>query len=130
MVVEMAEIDVSATGSSGLVPDVPTGPVGVAEDSLLGELLCGRLRGSGFEGASFIDAVAHDSKDSLTPSEQRVFELLSHGRSNGGIAKELFVSERTVEVHVRHIFSKLGLPSDASINRRVVAALMFHQHAD
>jgi serine/threonine-protein kinase len=54
-----------------------------------------------------------------------VYALLANGRSNSGIADELFLSERTVEVHVRKIFAKLGLGDSPAMNRRVVAASMF-----
>jgi len=81
------------------------------------------------EGGQIIDPLfipstgAHEGSE-LTPAELRVYELLASGRSNSGIAAELFLSERTVEVHVRKIFSKLGLSDDRSMNRRVVAALL------
>jgi len=81
------------------------------------------------EGGQIIDPLfipptgAHEGSE-LTPAELRVYEFLASGRSNSGIAAELFLSERTVEVHVRKIFSKLGLSDDRSMNRRVVAALL------
>ena len=81
------------------------------------------------EGGQIIDPLfipsigAHEGSE-LTPAELRVYVLLASGRSNSGIAAELFLSERTVEVHVRKIFSKLGLSDDRSMNRRVVAALL------
>ncbi|CAB4371270.1 MAG: hypothetical protein F2567_09485 [Actinobacteria bacterium] len=81
------------------------------------------------EGGQIIDPLfipstgVHEGSE-LTPAELRVYELLATGRSNSGIAAELFLSERTVEVHVRKIFSKLGLSDDRSMNRRVVAALL------
>ena len=73
----------------------------------------------------FIDTDAGPGRAELTPAEVRVYGLLANGRSNKGIADELFLSERTVEVHVRKILAKLGLNDDPSINRRVVAASMF-----
>ena len=72
----------------------------------------------------FIPSTGREQGSELTPAELRVYELLASGRSNSGIAAELFLSERTVEVHVRKIFSKLGLSDDRSMNRRVVAALL------
>ena len=73
----------------------------------------------------FIESNGDQARAQLTPAEHRVYALLANGRSNSGIADELFLSERTVEVHVRKIFSKLGLGDNPAMNRRVVAASMF-----
>ncbi len=73
----------------------------------------------------FIESTGDQARAQLTPAELRVYALLANGRSNSGIADELFLSERTVEVHVRKIFAKLGLGDNAAMNRRVVAASMF-----
>jgi len=75
----------------------------------------------------FIPSIGVQTSSELTPAELRVYELLASGRSNSGIAAELFLSERTVEVHVRKIFAKLGLSDDRSMNRRVVAASLFQR---
>ena len=47
--------------------------------------------------------------DALTERERAVFGLLAAGRSNREIAKELYLSEGTVKVHVGHILAKLDL---------------------
>ena len=61
----------------------------------------------------------------LTPRELDVLALMAEGRSNGGIAEVLVISERAVEKYVSNIFSKLGLaPSDAD-HRRVLAVLRY-----
>ena len=60
---------------------------------------------------------------SLTERETDVLRLMAEGRSNGGIAARLRLSERTVEQHTAGIFTKLGLPADREDNRRVRAAL-------
>jgi DNA-binding NarL/FixJ family response regulator len=47
----------------------------------------------------------------LSPKENEVLELLVQGRTNGEIAKTLFITESTVKIHVRHVFEKLGVRS-------------------
>lgn len=49
----------------------------------------------------------------LTQREREVLDLVRAGRTNGAIARTLFISESTVKVHVRHIFDKLGVHSRA-----------------
>jgi predicted ATPase/class 3 adenylate cyclase/DNA-binding CsgD family transcriptional regulator len=48
---------------------------------------------------------------SLTPTERQVVQLLSEGLSNNDIAARLFVSPRTVQSHLTHVYTKLGLTS-------------------
>jgi DNA-binding CsgD family transcriptional regulator len=55
--------------------------------------------------------------DALTPTERRIAELVSYGRSNPDIAEELFLSRRTVQTHVSHILAKLKLRSRGEIIR-------------
>jgi DNA-binding CsgD family transcriptional regulator len=62
----------------------------------------------------------------LTTRELEVLALLAEGRTDRGIASALYVTPKTVEAHVRSIFRKLDLPSDATMeNRRVHAVLAF-----
>jgi DNA-binding NarL/FixJ family response regulator len=63
--------------------------------------------------------------DALTGREREVLGLMAEGRTNRGIAGELFVSERAVERHVTAIFGKLGLPKGAGDHRRVLAVLAY-----
>jgi serine/threonine-protein kinase PknK len=53
----------------------------------------------------------------LTRREREVVTLIGQGMTNGEIAAELVLSKRTVETHVRHILSKLGLSSRGQIMR-------------
>jgi DNA-binding NarL/FixJ family response regulator len=62
----------------------------------------------------------------LSPREVDVLRLMAEGRSNGGIAGELFLSGKAVEKHVTSIFTKLALPADATEHhRRVLAVLTY-----
>ena len=63
----------------------------------------------------------------LTARERDVLALLSQGRSDVGIGRALFVTQKTVEFHTRNIFRKLELPTGRSVNRRVLAAAIFLQ---
>lgn len=63
--------------------------------------------------------------DDLTDREREVLSLMAEGRSNQGISERLFLSPKTLETHVAHIFSKLGLPPTADDHRRVLAVLTY-----
>jgi DNA-binding NarL/FixJ family response regulator len=65
--------------------------------------------------------------DELTPREREVLSLMAEGRTNGGIARRLWLTEKTVETHVRTILMKLGLPTGEDDNRRVLAVLAYLQ---
>ena len=63
---------------------------------------------------------------SLSHREVDVLRLMAEGRSNGGIASQLFVTQKAVEKHIANIFSKLGLHTDtAEHHRRVLAVLTY-----
>jgi DNA-binding CsgD family transcriptional regulator len=47
--------------------------------------------------------------DSLTPTETKIVELVCQGRTNSQIGQRLFVSSRTVQTHLTHIFTKLSV---------------------
>jgi DNA-binding NarL/FixJ family response regulator len=61
----------------------------------------------------------------LTPRESEVLGLVAEGLSNGAIASRLFVTERTVEAHVKQVFQKLGLAVRPDSHRRVLAVLAY-----
>ena len=66
-----------------------------------------------------------DPLDALSPREREVLSLMAEGRSNSGISRELWVTEGTVEKHVRSILMKLRLPEADDVHRRVLAVLTF-----
>ncbi|MYS54814.1 DNA-binding response regulator, partial [Streptomyces sp. SID6013] len=61
----------------------------------------------------------------LTAREREVLALMAEGLSNGGLAARLFITERSVEKHIRSIFTKLDLLPDDQGNRRVRAVLQY-----
>jgi DNA-binding NarL/FixJ family response regulator len=63
--------------------------------------------------------------DELTPREREVLALMAEGLTDRGIAQRLYVTPKTVETHVRHIFAKLSLPATALDNKRVHAVLTY-----
>ena len=66
-----------------------------------------------------------DPLDALSPREREVLALMAQGASNAGIARQIFVTEGTVEKHVRSILTKLDLPESDTQHRRVLAVLRF-----
>jgi DNA-binding NarL/FixJ family response regulator len=87
------------------------------------------------EGASVVDPALvqelvtarrrDDPLAVLSEREVEVLALMAEGRSNSGIAKRLWVTEGTVEKHVRSILTKLNLPEAADDHRRVMAVVTF-----
>jgi DNA-binding NarL/FixJ family response regulator len=63
--------------------------------------------------------------DELTAREREVLALIAEGRSNKGICDRLFLSPKTVEAHVKHIFAKLGVEGSPDDHRRVLAVLAY-----
>jgi DNA-binding NarL/FixJ family response regulator len=87
------------------------------------------------DGGTFVDPALvhelisarrlHDPLDALSPRQRDVLALIAEGRSNAGIAHQLFVSEGTVEKHVRSILMRLDLPEAPDDHRRVLAVLAY-----
>ena len=66
----------------------------------------------------------------LTEREREVLALMAEGRSNAAVSERLALSTKTVEAHVRSIFTKLGLAESADDHRRVLAVLAYLRSAD
>jgi DNA-binding NarL/FixJ family response regulator len=88
-----------------------TAGASVVDPSLVQELVRARRR--------------RDPLDVLSPRERQVLALMAEGASNAGIAQRIFVTEGTVEKHVRSILTKLDLPESETDHRRVLAVLKF-----
>ncbi|HYN56878.1 MAG TPA: response regulator transcription factor [Motilibacterales bacterium] len=61
----------------------------------------------------------------LSDREREVLGLVAEGLSNKAISERLFVTERTVEAHITAVFGKLGLGTDPTRHRRVLAVLAY-----
>ena len=61
----------------------------------------------------------------LTAREHEVLGLVAEGCSNEGVARRMFITQRSVEKHVTSIMAKLGLPSEPEAHRRVLAVLAY-----
>jgi DNA-binding NarL/FixJ family response regulator len=68
---------------------------------------------------------ADDPLSALTSREREVLALMAEGRTNVGIARRLWLTDRTVETHVGSILGKLGLVNSDEDHRRVLAVLMY-----
>jgi serine/threonine-protein kinase len=66
-----------------------------------------------------------DPLDDLSEREREVLALVAEGLSNAEIGRRLFITERTVEAHVKQIFLKLRIGQAPETNRRVLAVLAF-----
>jgi serine/threonine-protein kinase PknK len=66
-----------------------------------------------------------DPLEGLSPREREVLALMAEGLSNSAISRQLWVTEGTVEKHVRSILMKLRLPESDEVHRRVLAVLTF-----
>jgi DNA-binding NarL/FixJ family response regulator len=93
----------------------------------VGEFLAAAERVAGGGSALDPEVVAAllggDGLGELTAREREVLEHMAQGLSNAGIARRLFLTDRTVESHVRNVLMKLGLPDGPDDHRRVLAVL-------
>jgi DNA-binding NarL/FixJ family response regulator len=83
----------------------------VVDPALVSELVSARRR--------------DDPLEMLSVREREVLALMAEGRSNAGIAHQLWVTEGTVEKHVRSILMKLNLPETDADHRRVLAVITY-----
>jgi DNA-binding NarL/FixJ family response regulator len=88
----------------------------VVDPALVQELVAARRRDDTFE--------------QLTDREREVLALMAEGRSNAGIAHRLWITEGTVEKHVRSILARLHLPETEDDHRRVLAVLAYLESAE
>jgi serine/threonine-protein kinase PknK len=83
----------------------------IVDPALVSELVSARRR--------------NDPLAALSPREREVLELMAEGRSNSAIGHRLWVTEGTVEKHVRRILTKLNLAEAGDDHRRVLAVIAF-----
>jgi DNA-binding NarL/FixJ family response regulator len=88
----------------------------VVDPALVQELVAARRRDDTFQ--------------QLTDREREVLALMAEGRSNSGIAHRLWITEGTVEKHVRSILARLRLPETEDDHRRVLAVLAYLESAE
>src|SRR6059036_3072286 len=86
----------------------------------------GRDRPGRRPGTELVSAQRRDDPLSfLSCPEREVLALMAEGRSNAGIGRRLWVTEGTVEKHVRSILGKLHIPETDDDHRRVLAVVTF-----
>ncbi len=73
--------------------------------------------------AMLLRPARRDPLSELTHREREVLALMAEGRSNQAICAQLTLSPKTIETHIRHIFSTLGLAHEPDYHRRVLAVL-------
>jgi DNA-binding NarL/FixJ family response regulator len=71
------------------------------------------------------ERAANSKLSALTSRELDVLAQIAQGKSNAAIAESLFLTKRGVEKHVNGIFSKLDLPEESAVSRRVASTLVY-----
>ena len=67
----------------------------------------------------------YGTSPALTRRQGEVLMLMAQGRTNGGIAQRLSITEKAVVQHTSHIYDALGLPPNSDDHRRVLAVILF-----
>jgi DNA-binding NarL/FixJ family response regulator len=73
----------------------------------------------------FVARHRDDLLQHLTDRERQVLALMAEGRSNAGIAHRLYITEGTVEKHIRNLLARMRLPDTEDDHRRVLAVLTY-----
>ncbi|MEJ7725517.1 MAG: response regulator transcription factor [Actinomycetes bacterium] len=114
-------IGVIRAGARGYVTKAITGPELVAAIRRVGEgdaVFSPRLAGFVLDAFTGIDIAAVDEElDQLTPREREVLRLIARGYAYKEVAKELFISVKTVETHVSAVLRKLQLSNRHQLTR-------------
>ena len=114
-------IGVIRAGARGYVTKAITGPELVAAIRRVGEgdaVFSPRLAGFVLDAFAGIDIAAVDEElDQLTPREREVLRLIARGYAYKEVAKELFISVKTVETHVSAVLRKLQLSNRHQLTR-------------
>ena len=114
-------IGVIRAGARGYVTKAITGPELIAAIRRVGEgdaVFSPRLAGFVLDAFTGIDIAAVDEElDQLTPREREVLRLIARGYAYKEVAKELFISVKTVETHVSAVLRKLQLSNRHQLTR-------------
>ena len=92
-------------GARPLIAELDAQPMPAADAGPAGDDPAGADQGAEPEDGG---PGAHPAATPLTPRESEVLALVAQGRTNGQVADELFISRKTVSVHVSNVLAKLG----------------------
>ena len=107
----------------------------VTETAVLADAINRVTRGETVVDPELVELLLHrpaarSQLKELTAREREVLALIAEGLTDRGIGERLWLTPKTVETHVRHILSKLNLPSNTQSNRRVLAVLAYLREDD